>query len=159
MNSCVWLFSLHSSCVFLLQKTSSSWCCNLPLTLTVPNCLAGDISLIWNPWKITSEVKCTKKGKASHLALIIYVPPWPLCCSHVSPAGFKVDLFFLCADWNSSERSPTPRLRQRELQVWAPTYLQKQLKWKRSQWKRTWTSCSLQQWTNKLDTLKTWLSP
>lgn len=33
MNSCMWLLSLHSSYVFLLQKTSSSWCCNLRLTL------------------------------------------------------------------------------------------------------------------------------
>lgn len=52
---------------------------------SVPHCLAGDISSIWNPWKITSKVKCTKKGKASHLALIFYVPPWP--------PSFKVDLF------------------------------------------------------------------
>lgn len=26
--------------------------------------LAGDILWIWNPWKITLKVKCTKKGKA-----------------------------------------------------------------------------------------------
>lgn len=50
----------------------------------VHNCLAGDILLIWNPWKITSKVKCTKKGKVPHLTRVFCVPPWPLCCGHIS---------------------------------------------------------------------------
>ena len=103
--------------------------------------------ILYHPISITDLSSLSGSSNIKDLSVPCRCTAVKLPCSFHSWPLLSLSLS-LCPGWNSLERSPTPKKRQREQQVWAPTSLQKQWKWRRSLWRRTWPeSCTRSLWT------------